>query len=102
MEDRRPRSCKQGRRQGATCAVRDTRVALQRHGGVMPRWEHRCRPAHHVREELLLPLSREEKRPQRPNDERSPAPPRSTYRLCRQKDADDALLRAWQPLNPSQ
>ncbi|KAF5226272.1 hypothetical protein ECC02_000395 [Trypanosoma cruzi] len=38
----------------ATTRLRDTR------------WEYRCRPARHVQEELLLPLSREEKRPQRP------------------------------------
>ncbi|EKF30694.1 hypothetical protein MOQ_005492 [Trypanosoma cruzi marinkellei] len=55
-----------------------------------PRWEYRCRPAHRLQEELLLPLSREEKQPQQPNNEGSPAPPRSNYTLCRQKDADEA------------
>ncbi|ESS55771.1 hypothetical protein TCDM_12739 [Trypanosoma cruzi Dm28c] len=78
------------------------RVALQRRSGVMPRGEYRCRPAHRLQEELLLPLSREEKRPQQPSDERSPAPPRGTCKLCRQKDADDALLHALRPSHPSQ
>ncbi|EAN84577.1 hypothetical protein Tc00.1047053508455.30 [Trypanosoma cruzi] len=41
-------------------AVRSTRAALQRHDGVTPRGEHRCRPACHVQEELLLPLSKKE------------------------------------------
>ncbi|RNE97889.1 hypothetical protein TcG_12436 [Trypanosoma cruzi] len=48
---------------GATCAVRITRAALQRHGGVMPRWEHRCGPARHVQKVLLLPLSRKKNSP---------------------------------------
>ncbi|RNC34733.1 hypothetical protein TcCL_Unassigned02445 [Trypanosoma cruzi] len=78
------------------------RVAPQRHGGVMPRGEYRCRPAHRVQEELLPPPSREEKRPQQPSDERSPAPPRGTCKLDRHKDAGDALLHAWRPLHPSQ
>ncbi|RNC53356.1 hypothetical protein TcCL_ESM09318 [Trypanosoma cruzi] len=42
------------------------RVALQRHVGVTPRGEYRCRPARHVQEELLLPLSREGNGPSRP------------------------------------
>ncbi|RNC42678.1 hypothetical protein TcCL_NonESM07688 [Trypanosoma cruzi] len=78
------------------------RVELQRHGGVMPRGEHRCRPAQRLQEGLLLPLSKEGKQPQQPNDERSSALPRGTCKLDRHKDAGDALLHALRPLRPSQ